>query len=255
MLILLSPAKTLNFEIEPQTTNFSEPLFPKQAAELVEILKKYPPPRLQKLMSINPNLADLNAQRYMEWHLPFTPENAKQALLVFKGEVYNGLKADTLNPDDVDYAQNHLLILSGLYGALRPLDLMQPYRLEMGTKLKNKKGKDLYAFWGDKITELVNKQMKDNGQKYLINLASDEYFSVLNKGKLNAEIITPQFKDYSNGSYKFLTVYGKKARGMMARFIIKNRIENVEHLKLFDEEGYFFNEKLPKDNTWLFTRG
>jgi cytoplasmic iron level regulating protein YaaA (DUF328/UPF0246 family) len=255
MLILLSPAKTLNFNIQPQTKNYAAPLFPEKAKELVQLLRKFSPPQLQKLMSINPKLADLNVQRYLDWELPFTPDNSKQALLVFNGEVYNGLKAETLTAGDLDYAQNHLLILSGLYGALRPLDLMQPYRLEMGTKLKNKKGNDLYAFWGDQITDLVNNRMKENGQKYLINLASDEYFSVLNKAKLNAEIITPQFKDYSNGSYKFLTVYGKKARGMMARFIIKNRIEEVEKLKLFDAEGYFYNDQLSEGATWVFTRG
>jgi uncharacterized protein len=255
MLILLSPAKTLNFNIEPQTKNYTAPLFPEKADELVKILRKYPPSQLQKMMSINPNLADLNVQRYLDWGLPFTPDNARQALLVFKGEVYNGLKAETFTSGDLAYAQEHLLILSGLYGALRPLDLMQPYRLEMGTKLKNKKGKDLYAFWGDQITELVNKQMQNNGQKYLINLASEEYFSVLNKAKLNAEIITPQFKDFSNGSYKFLTVYGKKARGMMARFIITNQLEEVEKLKLFDAEGYFYNDQLSDGATLVFTRG
>lgn len=255
MLILLSPAKTLNFNIQPQTKNYSAPLFPDKAKELVQLLRKFSPPQLQKLMSINPKLADLNVQRYLDWELPFTPDNAKQSLLVFNGEVYNGLKAPTLSAEDLDYAQERLLVLSGLYGALRPLDLMQPYRLEMGTKLKSKKGNDLYAFWGDQITAYVNQQIKAGGHKFLINLASDEYFSVLSKEKLNADIITPQFRDFSNGSYKFLTVYGKKARGMMARFIIKNRIEEVEQLKLFDENGYYFNEQLSEGSTWVFTRG
>lgn len=255
MLILLSPAKTLNFKIQSQTESFSQPIFADKSADLVKVIRRYSPSSLQKLMSINAQLADLNVQRYLDWRLPFTPENAKQALLVFNGEVYNGLKAGTLTPEDLEYAQNHLLILSGLYGVLRPLDLMQPYRLEMGTKLKVGRKKDLYDFWGNQITDFINETMKNTGQKYLINLASDEYVSVLNKDKLKAEVITPQFKDFSSGSYKFITVFGKKARGMMARFIIKNRIEEVERLKLFDEDGYFFSHNLSAGNTWVFTRG
>ncbi|MBE0640375.1 MAG: peroxide stress protein YaaA [Bacteroidales bacterium] len=255
MLILLSPAKTLNFNIKPQTQSYTQPVFAEKSAELVIVLKRFSPSILQKLMSINPKLAELNVQRYLDWSLPFTPDNARQALLVFNGEVYNGLKAGTLTPDELDYAQNHLLILSGLYGALRPLDLIQPYRLEMGTKLKIGRKNDLYAFWGDQITGFINETLKNTGQKYVINLASDEYFDVIRTEKLNAEIITPQFKDFSNGSYKFITVFGKKARGMMARFIIQKKVEEVEQLKLFDEEGYYFNENLSKGNTWVFTRG
>lgn len=255
MLILLSPAKTLNTEIKPQTKFYTQPLFLKKSSELTGILKKYSPSQLQKLMKINAKLAELNVQRYNDWRLPFTPRNAVQAILVFNGEVYNGLKAETLTDEELMYAQDHLLILSGLYGALRPLDLMQPYRLEMGTKLKNKNGNDLYAFWGDQITEMVNKTIKAKKQKYLINLASDEYFNVIKKEKLEAEIITPQFKDYSNGSYKFITVYGKNARGMMARYIIQNQIEEIEKIKLFDAGGYYYNDKMSKDHTWVFTRG
>lgn len=255
MVIILSPAKTLNFDIKPQTSRFSQPDFTKEAEIIVDVLKKFSPSRLQKLMHINPKLAELNASRYMEWHLPFNPGNAKPALLVFKGEVYNGLKADSLTESGLLFAQDHLRILSGLYGALRPLDLMQPYRLEIGTSLKVNRQKDLYHFWGDKLTRHVNGLLEGTHQKYVINLASDEYFNALDQNKLNAEIIKPVFKDYSGGAYKFITVYGKKARGMMARFIIQNQITEVEKLKLFDEEGYFYNDKMSEGNTWVFTRG
>jgi uncharacterized protein len=255
MLVVLSPSKTLDFDVQPQTDSFSQPQFIDQAAELAKLLKEYTPSQLRKLMKINAKLADLTVQRFQDWHTPFGPDNAKQAALVFKGEVYSGLRADLFSKDDLDYAQDHLRILSGLYGVLRPLDLMQPYRLEMGIKLKTKKGIDLYTYWGDQITEAINNTLEATGQKYLINLASDEYFRVLNNEKLNAEIVTPTFKDYKNGTYKFMTVYGKKARGMMARFIISRRLENVEHIKLFEEDGYYFNDQLSEGNTWVFTRG
>lgn len=255
MLIILSPSKTLDFDLKPQTDVFTQPQLLEQAAELASLLKEYTPSQLRKLMKINEKLADLNVQRYQDWHTPFGTDNAKQAVLVFKGEVYNGLNADLLTKDDLNYAQDHLRILSGLYGVLRPLDLMQPYRLEMGIKLKTKKGIDLYTYWGDQITEAINSTLDATGQKYLINLASDEYFKVLNKEKLKAEIVTPAFKDYKNGSYKFMTVYGKKARGMMARFILRKRLTDVEQIKLFEEDGYYFNEQMSEEKTWVFTRG
>lgn len=255
MVIVLSPAKTLNSDIRPQTAHFSQADFLKEASELVEVLRKYSPSRLQELMKINPKIAELNATRYMDWQLPFTPENASPALLTFKGEVYNGLKAETLNEDDLLFAQDHVRVLSGLYGALRPLDLMQPYRLEMGTKLKVKRKKSLYEFWASKITNHINHLLESTDQKYLINLASNEYFGALDPKKIEAEIITPTFKDYSGGTYKFLTVYGKKARGMMTRFIVENRIVEVEKMKLFDEGGYFYNDRLSEGNNWVFTRG
>lgn len=255
MIILLSPSKTLNEKIRPQTDKYSQPSFLKESHELVETLRKFTPAQLRELMDINPKLADLNYQRYRDWQLMFTPENSIPAALMFKGEVYNGLKAETMTHDDLDFAQDHLLILSGLYGALRALDLMQPYRLEMGTSLETRKGKDLYEFWGDRITSFINQQLENSGTNYLINLASDEYFGAVKISELQAEVITPQFKDFSGGSYKFLAVYGKKARGMMARFIIQNRVKEIEHLKLFDSEGYFFNENLSQGNKWVFTRG
>ncbi len=255
MLILLSPAKTLNYDIQPQTETFSQPEYTAEAETLVNQLRKYSPAQLQKLMHINPDLASLNVQRYQDWHLPFDPDNAKQALLVFKGEVYNGLKADTLSEDDLLFAQDHLRILSGLYGALSPLDLMQPYRLEMGTKMKVGRKKDLYHFWGDKITHHVKQLLQSSQQKVLINLASNEYFKTIDTSKLDARVITPVFKDYKNGVYKFITVYGKNARGMLSRFIIKKRITDVENLKLFDEAGYYYNDRMSEGNEWVFTRG
>lgn len=255
MLILLSPAKTIDFSVKPQTTSFTQPEFAEEAQKLVHILRKYSSRQLQELMSINASLADLNAKRFFEWHLPFTPENAKQALLVFKGEVYTGLEAQNLSTADLDFAQNHLRVLSGLYGVLRPLDLIQPYRLEMGTRLKTPKGADLYDFWGNKITKSVKKAIFESGGNLLINLASNEYFKSLDAKKLGAETITPMFKDFHNGQYRFLTIYGKRARGMMTRFIIQNQISNPQDIQSFDEDGYIFNPGLSRGNDWVFTRG
>jgi hypothetical protein len=255
MLILISPSKTLDFDIPAKANNPSQPEFLDEAQLLVDKLKNYSPAKLQELMRINPKLADLNAKRYMDWQQPFTEVNARQALLVFKGEVFTGLKAEDLNNDDLEFSQDHLRILSGLYGVLRPLDLIQPYRLEIGTKLKTGKAKDLYQFWGNKITNSINMALKDTDQNVIINLASNEYFNSIDRKKLNAEVYTPTFKDYSNGTYKFLTVYGKRARGMMARFIIKNRITDVEKLKLFEEDGYYYNDNLSEGRNWVFTRG
>ncbi len=255
MLIIISPSKTLDFNFNSKSQYFTQPQFIKETEQLVKILKKYSPKDLQTLMNINFKLADLNVKRFFDWHLPFTPENAKHAILAFKGEVYNGLKANEFAEDELLYAQNNLLILSGLYGALRPLDLIQPYRLEMGTKLTTRKGTDLNKFWADKITKNVNDSILHNRHKNLINLASAEYFGVLDAGKIRCRIITPTFKDFSNGEYRFLTVYGKKARGTMAKFILKNRFEDAERLKLFDEDGYNFNHIMSNENEWVFTRG
>ena len=255
MLIILSPSKTLDFSLQPKTQHYTIPQFLKEADQLVKVLKKFSHKDLQELMSINYKLADLNVKRFFDWRLPFDPDTAKHAVLAFKGEVYNGLKADEFDENDLLEAQNHLLILSGLFGVLRPLDLILPYRLEMGTKLTNAKGADLYNFWGNKITKSVNLSIGQNNHKFLINLASAEYFRVLDAARIKCKIITPTFKDFSNGEYRFLTVYGKKARGTMARFIIKNRINDIESLKLFDEDGYNFNHTLSKGNDWVFTRG
>jgi len=255
MLILIPPAKTIDFDIPARDIQTTQPEFLEEAQFLADRLRKYSPSRLQKLMNINHKLADLNAKRYLDWHQPFAETNAKPAVLVFKGEVFTGLKADEFDIQELGFSQEHLRILSGLYGILRPLDLMQPYRLEMGTKLKTRRGKDLYGFWGSKITNAINRTLKDSGQGILVNLASTEYFKSIDASKINAEIFTPTFKDYSNGQYKFLTAYGKRARGIMARFIIKNRIKDVEQLKLFEDDGYYYNDKLSEGNKWVFTRG
>jgi cytoplasmic iron level regulating protein YaaA (DUF328/UPF0246 family) len=255
MVILLSPSKTLNVDFKPQTANFSYPEFVEEAAIIIQKLRTYSPSKLQKLMKINPQLAELNVNRYLNWQSEISPENSKPALLSFKGEVYNGLNAETLSEDDLEFAQDHLRILSGMYGVLRPLDLIQPYRLEIGTSLKINQKKDLYHYWESRPTGHIKKLLEDTNQQIIINLASDEYFKVVDTKKLNTRIIKPVFKDFKNGAYKFITVYGKKARGMITRFILKNRIENVDELKLFDEDGYFYNDQLSQGNEWVFTRG
>ncbi len=255
MIVILSPSKTLNIDIASPTEIFSQPEFWEDADVLAEKLRKYSPAGLQKLMKINPGIAELNATRFLNWRPGFNPEISKPAILQFKGEVYNGLKAETLSASDLEFSQHHIRILSGMYGVLRPLDLIQPYRLEIGTPLKVKRKKNLYHFWGSKPTIHINKLLEETNQRFIINLASDEYFKALDTKNLNAEIIKPVFKDYKNGSYKFITVYGKKARGMITKFIITNRLKNVDEIKLFDEDGYFYNDQLSKGNEWVFTRG
>jgi uncharacterized protein len=254
MLVLISPAKTLkeNFEFKTPTTSIPE--FLPEAETLVNILKNYSPSKLMKLMDINPKLAELTASRFNSWSLPFEPGNAKPAILMFNGEVYNGLKASSLSVKELGYAQNHLRILSGLYGIIRPLDIMQAYRLEMGTKLKAGRKKDLYAFWGDKITDSINRELAKHKEKVLLNLASKEYFAAVNTKKINARILTCTFKEERNGKYQFVTIYGKKARGLMTRFILQYHIDHVEDLKHFEEEGYYFNERISKEDEWVFTR-
>jgi cytoplasmic iron level regulating protein YaaA (DUF328/UPF0246 family) len=254
MLVVLSPSKTLNFDFDPPS-KFTEPEFADEAAEVVAALRKYSPKALQKLMRISPQLAQLNAQRYSEWSLPFTTENSRQAVLAFKGEVYNGLEAETMTQKQLDFAQGHLRILSGLYGILRPLDLMQAYRLEMGIDVKIKRKKNLYEFWKKNVTAHISQLLQNYQKPLLINLASDEYFKAIDTTALKVEIIQPQFKDMSNGTYKFITMYGKKARGMMARFIIDNKITEADQLKLFDTDGYYYNDQLSSGNKWVFTRG
>ncbi len=196
----------------------------------------------------------LNSERFLNWHLPFTPENAKPAILAFRGDVYTGIDADSLSTEDFYFAQKHLRILSGLYGVLRPLDLIQAYRLEMGTKLKNSRGKNLYEFWGNKITEYLNHELSSHKNMTLINLASNEYWSVVKPAMLQTQVITPVFKDEKNGQYKIISFFAKKARGMMVAFMLKNKIEQAEDLKAFDREGYQFNAKMSKGNEWVFTR-
>lgn len=255
MLIVISPAKTLDTETKSITEVYSQPLFQKEANVLIQNLRRMSPNRLSKLMKVSPKIANLNWTRFQEWGLPFTPQNSKQALLCFKGDVYNGLDAASLLPEEIDFAQKHLRTLSGLYGILRPLDLMQAYRLEMGIPLKSGKRKNLYEFWGNSITNTVNNTLAEGNMKYLINLASKEYYKAIREKEINAQIITPVFKEFKNGQYKFLSVFGKKARGLMARFIIQNKLSDPEQIKLFDLEGYYYNDNLSRDTEWVFTRG
>ena len=254
MLIVISPSKTLDYESPSSPNRSTVPVFIQDAKILVGQLQTMGPGRLAKLMHISPKLAELNSSRYHDWHAPFTRNNAKQALLAFKGDVYAGLAAESLDRDDLAFAQKHLRILSGLYGVLRPLDLMQAYRLEMGTGLKNSRGADLYAFWGEKITRELNKNLKKAGNGILINLASGEYFKSIQPGKLKARIITPEFREKKNGQYRFFSFYGKKARGLMSRYIIKNRLTDPEDIKGFNLEGYRFNKALSSGDNWVFTR-
>ena len=254
MIIIISPAKTLDFSKQDKLGKYTLPVFLEQSKVLMDELKKISPNGTMKLMKVSSKLAYLNYNRFQEWHLPFSTENSKQALLAFKGEVYTGINVDSYNNDDINFAQEHLRILSGLYGFLRPLDLIQAYRLEMGTSLKTKNRNGLYEFWGNKITDLLNKEFNSRSD-ILINLASNEYFKVVRKDLIKAKIITPVFKEYKNGTYKFLSVYGKKARGLMVSYIIKNKIHNHEKLKLFDTDGYYFNDRLSNEHEWVFTRG
>jgi len=255
MLIVISPAKKLDFESLPQTDDYTQPQSLQDSAELIDILKELSAKELEKLMHLSSNLAQLNYERYHHWCLPFNPQNAKQALLTFKGDVYAGINIESFSDTELSYTQDHLRILSGLYGLLRPLDLMQPYRLEMGTRLNNHRGKNLYEFWGEQITELLNQQMKQINSELLINLASQEYFKSIKAGALSGRIITPVFKEKrADDSYKIIGIYAKKARGMMTAFILKNQINNAEHIKGFCEAGYQYNPDLSNDTDWVFCR-
>lgn len=254
MLALISPAKTLDYESDLPSFEPTQPEFLDEASTLIEVLRKKSRPQLRELMGISENLADLNFSRYNEWALPFTEDNARAALFAFKGDVYTGFELESYKKADLNFAQKHLRILSGLYGVLRPLDLMQPYRLEMGTALKTKGGKTLYDFWGESITENLNESLKKNRSKEVINLASKEYFSSVKANQLEGRLITPQFKDLKNGSYKIISFYAKKARGMMCDYMIRNRIKSPEGLKGFDTDGYSFNDELSTGDDWVFTR-
>lgn len=254
MLLVVSPAKKLDYETPLPTKHYTQPLFLDDAMELIDQLKPLEPHQVSNLMGISEKLGQLNAERYQQWQIPFTPDNARQALLAFKGDVYEGMNAYEFGKGDFEFAQDHLRILSGLYGALRPLDLMQPYRLEMGTKFENRRGKDLYTFWGDRITEHLNEVLEED-DGVLMNLASNEYFKSVNKRRLNARVITPQFRDWRNGRFKMISFYAKKARGMMAGYIIRHRITDPEQAKKFDVEGYAYNADLSEGDNWVFTRG
>ena len=254
MLIILSPSKTIDTSTV-STSLYSQPCFINESSKLVSVIKKLNTSELSKLMSVSSKLSQLNYDRFQLWNKSHSLANSKQAILSFKGEVYTGLNASSFSDDVLLYSQEHLIILSGLYGMLRPLDLIQPYRLEISTKLSMPASKDLYTFWQDKITNELNNILNSTNNSTLINLASNEYFKAIDLKNLNANIITPIFKDQKNGSYKIISIYAKKARGLMTQFILTNKIENVDDLKHFDEEGYFYNDLLSNVNQFVFTRG
>lgn len=259
MLILISPAKTLDFENPATIDRFSQPEFSSQAEILVKQLRQLSAPEISSLMKISDKLGELNASRYQNWQPNYDDRNAKQALLAFQGDVYQGMNVDSFKPQDFDFAQDHLRILSGLYGVLRPLDLIQPYRLEMGTKLTHSRLKDLaanslYEFWADQLTHAINQQLEKLDQKTIVNLASNEYFKAVKPKLLTGNIVTPVFKDWKNSQYKIISFYAKKARGMMAGYIIKNKIVSTENIKDFCESGYSYNLELSDDKNLVFTR-
>lgn len=254
MLIVVSPAKTLDYESPLATEKFTQPELIEYSKELIDVCRKLTPADVASLMKVSDKIADLNVGRFQEWSETFTTENSRQAIFAFKGDVYTGLEAETLSDADFEYAQKHLRMLSGLYGLLKPLDLMQPYRLEMGTKLANDKGSNLYQFWGNVITDKLNEAIAEQGDNVLINLASNEYFKAVKAKNLDAQVITPIFKDCKNGQYKVISFYAKKARGMMARYIIENRIESVADLTKFDTAGYYFVEEESTPTDLVFKR-
>ncbi|WP_269618906.1 peroxide stress protein YaaA [Zhongshania sp. BJYM1] len=254
MLLVISPAKTLDFDSPSHTAKFTQGDFLPRSQKLISQLQKLSPDDISALMKISPKLGELNHHRFMNWARPFTPDNAKAAVLAFRGDVYTGLNADSFTDDDFEFAQQHLRILSGLYGLLRPLDLIQAYRLEMGTQFENNDGKNLYEFWGEKITKALNTQLAEINSQVLVNLASNEYFSAVKPKALKADIITPVFKDFKNDKYKIISFYAKKARGLMAAYIIQQRISDVEQLKAFDSDGYYFSPEHSTAREWVFLR-
>ncbi|MFV0574342.1 MAG: peroxide stress protein YaaA [Vibrio sp.] len=254
MLILVSPAKTLDYESPLPTQKHTLPTLTKHSEELIKVCRKLSPSDISSLMKVSDKIAGLNVARFEQWSSEFSFDNARQAIFAFKGDVYTGLEAESLTEDELDYAQSHLRMLSGLYGLLKPLDLMQPYRLEMGTKLDNTRGANLYQFWGDIITDEVNAALKAQGDDALVNLASNEYFKSVKAKNVKGQIITPVFKDCKNGTYKIISFYAKKARGMMARYIIENKINTIGDLKGFDTAGYYFVEAESTDTELVFKR-
>jgi cytoplasmic iron level regulating protein YaaA (DUF328/UPF0246 family) len=255
MLVIISPAKLLDIKPQQIVKEFTLPDCLAQSKKIIKRVRQLNIDDLAQLSQVNMSIAKTNYDRFYNWHTPFTPENAKQAVLLFNGEVYNGLKAKTLSSEEFQYLQNHLRIISGLYGVLRPLDLIQPYRLEMGCGLTVEDSRNLYEFWGNRITEKLNDALTLSGEpKILLNLASGEYFKSVRAEKLKARIIDVEFFETKNDRLKTIVVYTKKARGLMARFVIKNRIENPEELKGFSEEGYWFSPQLSTEKKMIFTR-
>lgn len=254
MLITLSPSKGQDFVEPPLSKIHSKPADLKDSALLMQELKKVNSEQLQEMMTISENIANLNVGRFKSFKTPFTTKNAKQALFAFKGDVYSGLDLSNFTEADYRYAQDHLRILSGLYGCLRPLDLIQPYRLEMKTKLKNDRGDNLYQFWDDRITKSINKELTKQKEPVLINLASNEYFKSVKEKLLEGRLLNISFKETKAGKTRVVAIFAKRARGMMADYIIRNRIENSEDLKKFKLGGYKFNKALSDDKQWTFER-
>lgn len=254
MLALLSPAKRLNLKPADYVVAPTQPLFPEASLKIVKEIRKLNPRQLMQLMKISESLAELNYERFRNWHLPFTENNAKAAIYTFMGDAYRGLQAASFTEEDMLFAGEHLRILSGLHGILRPMDLIQAYRMEMGRKVSVGKAPNLYAFWSDKITAHINELLAKDSSPVLLNLASKEYFEAVDTKKIEYPIIHFQFKELKDGQYRFFSMYGKYARGLMVRFMIKNKIRNPEELKLFDWDGYAYNEPLSSEYDWVFTR-
>ncbi len=252
MLIVLSPAKSLDLESPSTTKEHTTPDFIAHAAELIEVLRSYSLGQIAELMGLSDSLSMLNVSRYAHWSEDHA--EARQAIMSFNGDVYAGLDARTLLPAEIDYAQRHLRILSGLYGLLRPLDRMHPYRLEMGTRLKNPRGSNLYAFWGESVTEALNAQLAEVKAEALVNLASEEYFKSVKPKLLGAQVVTPVFEDWKNGKYKIISFFAKRARGLMARYAAQHGITDPQQLKDFDVDGYAFDAAASADTTWVFRR-
>ena len=254
MITVISPAKSLDYDTPINTAEYSQPAELTRSRKLIKRLREFSSSDIAKLMHVSDNIAELNHQRYQQWKTPFKLENARQAIYAFKGDVYLGFDAYSMSEQNAAFAQDNLRILSGLYGVLRPLDLMQPYRLEMGTRLGTDAGNNLYQFWDDRITESLNRDLKSSGGNALINLASNEYFKSIQPKKLKAEVVTPVFKDYRKGQYRFIQFFAKRARGTMARFIVDEQITNPGDIKHFDRDGYRYNAKLSGERDWVFTR-
>ena len=254
MLAILSPAKTLDYQTPLTTNKSTQPDFNTESKELIATLRKFIPAEIGSLMKISDNLAELNHRRYAEWQNQASEDNARPALFAFKGDVYLGLDAQTLGARDINFAQKHLRVLSGLHGLLRPLDLIQPYRLEMGTRLATRHGSNLYQFWGNKVTDNINNALAQQTSRVLLNLASNEYYQVIQAERIEGRILNINFKEFGDGKYRFVSFAAKRARGLMARYMIDNRITRPSQLRQFDVDRYAFNEALSRDDEWIFTR-
>jgi cytoplasmic iron level regulating protein YaaA (DUF328/UPF0246 family) len=257
MIVLMNSSKTLDFDPAPTGSTLTPtiPEFIKDAEILVKELRRLSESELSELMGISDKLAKLNVARYANWQTGTAPANAKQALLAFQGDIYTGIETERYDTKDFAFAQQHVRILSGLYGILRPLDLIQPYRLEMATKLPTDRGKNLYSFWGNRITDSLRAMLEQEKSGVIVNLCSVEYLSAIQNDALEASVVTPVFKEFKDGSYRFVTIYAKKARGLMCNYIIQNKLDRIADLKSFDSEGYQYNKKISLDREWVFTRG